>query len=203
MQGAPARLRRFRGLATGMPVAPVAGAHPTKEPWMSRPGLLLLFAILATGCSSKPKPAVPEPTSASAGKRRGGDGKERGDAVHAQASDDRGNTVHLGPVYFDFDSTTLRPDARDELDRIADYLNKNPAMRLTVEGHCDEQGTTEYNVALGDRRARAIRAYLSRLGVSEQRLAVISYGEERPADSGDGETAWAHNRRGELVPDRP
>jgi peptidoglycan-associated lipoprotein len=76
-------------------------------------------------------------------------------------------------------------------------------MKLTIEGHCDEQGTTEYNLALGDRRARAIRTYLARLGIGEKRLAVISYGEERPADSGSDASAWAHNRRGEFVPDQP
>ena len=171
---------------------------------MSRLCFLFLSAVLATACSSKPKAASPEPTTSVAGKRRGGDdGKGKGDAVRTEAQDGQGNTVALGPIYFDFDSTVLRPDAREELDRIADYLKKNGSMRLIIEGHCDEQGTTEYNVALGDRRARAIHTYLARLGISEGRLGVISYGEERPADSGSDESAWAHNRRGELVPDRP
>ncbi len=160
-----------------------------------------LLAIVITGCSSKPKAAAEEPGAAAAGKRRGAE-RARGDAVRTDARDDRGNTVRLGPVYFDFDSTALRSDARAEIEGIAGYLKKNPALQLTIEGHCDEQGTTEYNVALGDRRARAIRDYLARLGIEERRLAVISYGEERPAQSGGDETAWAQNRRGEFVPDR-
>ena len=106
----------------------------------------------------------------------------------------------LKTVHFDFDSSSLRPDARDILRANADMINKTPrSVLVQIEGHCDERGTQEYNFALGERRALAVRKYLVNLGVSSDRLVTISYGEELPADPDHDEEAWRQNRRVELV----
>ena len=102
------------------------------------------------------------------------------------------------PIYFDFDAATVREDSRATLQRYADYLKKNPRATITIAGHTDERGTTEYNLALGDQRAKATRDYLARLGVDVSRLQVTTFGEERPAETGAGESAWSRNRRAEL-----
>ena len=102
-------------------------------------------------------------------------------------------------LYFDFDKYDLRTDARTTLDRKASFLNQNSSVRVQVEGHCDERGTNEYNMALGERRANAAKQYLTTAGISAGRLSTISYGEERPLDPGHTETAWARNRRAHFV----
>jgi len=104
----------------------------------------------------------------------------------------------LQKVFFDYDSHLLQDDARDALAADAEILKKK-GDAYRVEGHCDERGSDEYNLALGDRRARAVLDYLITLGVPEERLEAVSYGKERPADPGHGEDAWAKNRRGEFV----
>jgi peptidoglycan-associated lipoprotein len=102
-------------------------------------------------------------------------------------------------IYFDFDRSELKPEARTILTKKADWLRNNPKFKLRIEGHCDERGSTEYNLALGERRANAAWKFLNALGVSGDRMDVISYGEERPDDPGHGEEAWAKNRRDEFV----
>jgi peptidoglycan-associated lipoprotein len=106
----------------------------------------------------------------------------------------------LQTVYFDFDRWNLRDDARRALRSNAESLKTNPAWGVvTVAGHCDERGSEEYNVALGDRRAEAVKRYLVDLGVPSSRLHAVSFGESRPAVRGEGEAAWSRNRRAELV----
>jgi peptidoglycan-associated lipoprotein len=102
-------------------------------------------------------------------------------------------------IYFDFDQYDLRPDAQTVLDRKVAFLNENGSVRVQIEGHCDERGTNAYNMALGERRANAAKQYLTTAGVSAGRLSTISYGEERPADPGHSEAAWARNRRDHFV----
>ena len=104
----------------------------------------------------------------------------------------------LQPVYFEYNSAALRPDVQDALDGYADYLAENAALRVQIEGHCDERGTLEYNLALGERRAQTVRKYLARKGVSASRLYTISYGEEKPQRRGHSESAWRYNRRAEF-----
>ena len=106
--------------------------------------------------------------------------------------------VELGTAYFDYDSYTLRPDTRAVLAENARQLQANPALRVRLEGHCVERGTTEYNLALGDRRAASARDYLVSLGVAPTRLDTVSYGEERPVAFGHDEDSWARNRRVEF-----
>lgn len=105
----------------------------------------------------------------------------------------------LQKIYFDFDSADLSPSARQSLADNYQLLQKNPASTVRIEGNCDERGSDEYNLALGERRAKAAARYLSTLGITPERLSTISYGTERPAVSGHDETAWAKNRRDEFV----
>ena len=105
----------------------------------------------------------------------------------------------LKVIYFDFDKYDLRADARATLAQNAQWLKANPSWRIQIEGHCDERGTNEYNMALGDRRANSARAYLISAGVPASRVRTISYGEERPAVQGNTDSAWARNRRGNFV----
>ena len=107
--------------------------------------------------------------------------------------------VRFDPVYFAYDSAQIQPEERTKIEKVADYLRGNPRLRLIVEGHCDERGSAEYNLALGERRALAIRAYLIGLGIAADRVQTVSYGEERPAAAGTGEAVWRLNRRGEFV----
>jgi peptidoglycan-associated lipoprotein len=102
-------------------------------------------------------------------------------------------------IYFDFDSAELTPMAQDVLVRKAEWLRANPMASVIIEGHCDERGTAEYNLALGERRANAARDFVVDLGISDARVSTISYGEERPADMGSNEEAWAKNRRDVFV----
>lgn len=104
-----------------------------------------------------------------------------------------------GRILFDFNVYDLSPESREVLDGFAKCLQENQAWRLTVEGHADERGTTQYNLDLGEKRARAVAEYLSRLGVPKSRVRTVSYGEERPLVNRSDEDAWSSNRRGELV----
>ena len=105
----------------------------------------------------------------------------------------------LGDIFFPFDRNDLTEESRDRLAAHARWLRTHTDFGLLIEGHCDERDTDEYNLALGDRRANAARDYLILLGIDAGRLQTISYGEERPVDRGNGESAWSKNRRGHFV----
>jgi peptidoglycan-associated lipoprotein len=105
----------------------------------------------------------------------------------------------VSDINFDFDSSVIRPDAREILKANAAYLLKHRVSSIVVEGHCDERGTAEYNMALGERRAQETKKYLVNLGVKESIIRTISYGEERPLDPASNEEAWAKNRRAHFV----
>jgi peptidoglycan-associated lipoprotein len=105
----------------------------------------------------------------------------------------------LAAIQFDFDRYSLRDDARRILSSDLEWLQAHPTLRLVIEGHCDERGTNEYNMALGDRRANTAKEFLVKAGMEAGRIRTISYGEERPVDPGHNEEAWSKNRRAELV----
>jgi len=107
--------------------------------------------------------------------------------------------VSLQDAFFDFDEAALRSDAKTALENNARYLERNGTARAIIEGHCDERGSIEYNLALGERRAKAARDFLVSYGIAAGRLTTISYGKERPFDSGHDESAWAKNRRAHFV----
>jgi len=102
-------------------------------------------------------------------------------------------------VYFEFDSSVLTFDSQELLKEKAEWLKNNSGARTVIEGHCDERGTSEYNLALGDRRAESAKTFLINLGISASRMTTISYGEEKPVDTGDSESAYAKNRRAHFV----
>lgn len=125
----------------------------------------------------------------------GGAGGSEGGAYGASGYGD----VIDEDVYFSFDSAVLSGEAQENLRRKAEWLKSHADKNVTIEGHCDERGTNEYNMALGDRRAESAKSFLSTLGIAASRMNTISYGEERPADSGHGESAWSKNRRAHFV----
>ena len=102
-------------------------------------------------------------------------------------------------IHFEFDSIRLSPQAQEILRKKAQWLRENPRVRVVIEGHCDNRGTNEYNLALGDRRAHSSKVFLIDLGIDETRIQILSFGEERPLDRGDNEEAWARNRRAHFV----
>ena len=149
--------------------------------------------LVVAGCASKPKPAPeappPPPPPSSAVQ-----GPVESTVVPGRVQDFRvnvGDTVH-----FEYDKYTVTSEDRDVLQRQAAWLQKYPQVRVTVEGHCDERGTREYNLALGARRANAVKEYLVNLGVSSARVGTISYGKERPICTESNESCWSQNRRG-------
>ena len=102
-------------------------------------------------------------------------------------------------IYFEFDSAALSPVAQSVLSGKADYLRDNPGFQVIIEGHCDERGTPEYNLALGDRRAESTKSFLRNLGIDPYRFTTVSYGEESPVDTGHDEEAWSKNRRAKFI----
>jgi peptidoglycan-associated lipoprotein len=102
-------------------------------------------------------------------------------------------------IYFDFDKSNLKPAAQESLLRKAEWLRESSDVTITIEGHCDDRGTNEYNLALGDRRAESAKAFLLNLGVPASRLTTISYGEERPVCFGHNEQCWSKNRRAHFT----
>jgi len=123
-------------------------------------------------------------------------------AVQIPAGSQEDLVVNVGDrVFFGFDSSELSSEARAALEKQAAWLKKFGGVRVVIEGHCDERGTREYNLALGERRANASKDYLVALGINPARIKTISYGKERPAALGHNEAAWAQNRRGVTVVD--
>jgi peptidoglycan-associated lipoprotein len=148
-------------------------------------------ALLLGACASSEAP----PTDSSASSTT--DGGVAGQATPGSVEDFQ---VNIGDrVFFDYDSYEIRPDSQDTLQQQAAWLQQYGQYAVTIEGHCDERGTREYNLALGERRANAVRNYLVALGVDGSRLQTISYGKERPYVEGHDEVAWAQNRRGVTV----
>jgi len=121
------------------------------------------------------------------------------DPLASRNIDDLNKETPLQPVFYDYDRAELTQAARTALDTNAGILRKYPTWVITVEGHCDERGTAEYNSALGERRAAAARAYLVSLGIAADRLHIVSYGKEFPFDPAHNEAAWARNRRAHFV----
>lgn len=177
--------------------------------------LLLSVMLMVSGCATKDVMTVSEPgqaaspadgegaavkaESAATGKVRPTEpGKVESEAIVQAVSPSEVSRFESEKIFFDFDRYDLKPDAREILMRKAVWLQDHPKFSLRIEGHCDEQGTSEYNLALGQRRAEAAKAYLASLGISPDRLIAVSYGEMQPAAQGHDEDAWAQNRRDEF-----
>lgn len=160
--------------------------------WVVVTAVVCLLAVMCAGCRTgggdRLDPALID--------------ELEGDHALSSWGDDPGRIVpdvDLENVLFDFDSARIRPGERRKLEAAARYLEKHPRHRMVVEGHCDERGSKEYNMALGERRALSARKYLISLGINDARLLTRSYGEESPAHIGHDESAWRLNRRAEFV----
>lgn len=168
----------------------------SKYIWIGMVVAGLIVGLGETGCKKRPKagsgmdgidPVTGLPLY-------GPDGRPLGDRF--------GGTEYAGqfaPVYYAYDSAQVNPEERAKLEAVADHLRRNPGVRLIVEGHCDERGSREYNLALGERRALAARAYLIGLGIDSDRIQTKSYGSENPVALGHDEESWRQNRRAEFV----
>jgi peptidoglycan-associated lipoprotein len=159
--------------------------------------------LLAVGCAQKTTPTSTTEMSASGPSTeeiRAREEEERRRRIAESQLASRPATVPSGTlvmdtVYFEFDQATLSDMAKETLVRNAEWLRSNANARVQVEGNADERGTNEYNLALGERRAAAVKGYLTSLGIDDSRLLIISFGEESPADPGHSEEAWSKNRR--------
>ena len=165
-----------------------------KTPPVARPAPPPAMPADTAPASAPPAPPSPvrEPVSVPAD-------PVRDDAISTASLDDLNKNSPLKPVYYELDSSDLSPANQKTLDEDAALLKRYPSWTVTVEGHCDERGTAEYNLALGERRAIAARAYLVSLGIAADRLRTVSYGKEFPFDPGHDETAFAKNRRAHFV----
>ena len=151
-------------------------------------------AVVLTGCSKKTNPPDVTQTTPPADTSTGAGDNANNANPGGDTSGDQADRI-LKDIFFDYDDHTISADGRADLSGNAGYLREMSAMRVTIEGHCDERGTVEYNLALGQRRADATRSYLVDLGVDGSRMTTISYGEERPFEMGHDESAWSQNRR--------
>jgi peptidoglycan-associated lipoprotein len=164
--------------------------------------LLLVAASLVLSACATSRPPLPEtPSAEDLDASRDGAGAWAGAAEERERSplDDPASPLFRKVIYFDYDATTIQPQYADLLRAHADYLYKTPEAEVRLEGHTDERGTREYNLALGERRSQAVRRFLMAEGAPGERLSSLSYGEERPANPGRTESAWRENRRVELV----
>lgn len=167
--------------------------------------LLFLAAILALivavgfGCTKKQKGSTTTPDEAQQQEQAAQEQQEQQTkAMKEKALAQAKSTLTDDKVFFEFDKFDLKDQYRDILKKKAEILKKYPQVKVLIEGHCDERGTEEYNLALGERRARAAYDFLVLLGVNASQLEMVSYGEERPAVKGSNEAAWAQNRRCEF-----
>jgi peptidoglycan-associated lipoprotein len=169
---------------------------------------LALAALILPGCAKKPAPkpldadfsssqapvtTMPSQDVSGFRQQAVGDGANAGDTVLAAVP-----VSGLERIMFDYDAFTLSAQAQEILTRNAAYIKANKGMKVVIEGHCDERGSDEYNLSLGERRALAAKAFLVSLGVADSQLTIISYGEELPLDRSRGEAGWSKNRRAEF-----
>lgn len=162
--------------------------------------LLLAALVGACGGSPPPEPAAPppaRPTPTPPAPAPAPAPTVDRDAEAREAARQRAVLEEM--VFFDYDQSVIRGDAKQRLDLKVPILRQNPAIRLLIAGHADERGSTEYNLALGSKRAVAIRDYLVGFGLAANRFEVVTYGEGRPLDTGRNESAWSRNRRGEFT----
>ena len=159
-----------------------------------------LLVLLCAGCSKNEEMPEAQASTVSSGpgsmsRPPADDASRRGSAMMQQAREEFQRT----PVYFAFDRYDLSNEAKAILDRKLSFLNEYRDTRVQISGHCDERGTSAYNLALGERRANSAKTYLTTAGVNASRLTTISYGEEQPVDPGHTEAAWARNRRDDFL----
>ena len=173
---------------------------------------VLAATVVFVACGGNPEPETPAPVvpdqdslqryrdsvaDAEAARRLAEEEARRAEAAREAAIADARAELEA-PVFFDYDESSIRSDQEDLMRRKVEILRVSPQVQIRIEGHADERGSTEYNVALGSRRAVAIRDFFTGFGLPEARFAIVSFGEEQPAARGSGEQAWSQNRRAEF-----
>jgi peptidoglycan-associated lipoprotein len=167
-------------------------------------GFLAITLMLAFAVASCTKPKKPDgeggtESSGTTSEQASPQLADKDIGLDAQGSDS-GNIKGLNTIFFDYDKAALTSSAKAMLKANADWIRANPKYTLQIEGHTDSRGSTEYNLSLGERRAKSVRTYLEGLGIDGKRLTVLSYGEEKPIAQGDTESAYSKNRRANFVP---
>jgi peptidoglycan-associated lipoprotein len=182
-----------------------------RQAWFVFIGMSIVFSMMAVGCAKKVEtaketvsppeervaPAAPAPPGEEAKKEERPLVKE-GEVTPPEAPTPAAPAA-LVDVYFDFDKYAIRPDAKSILEKDAKWLQANSQAKIQIEGHCDERGTSEYNMVLGERRSRAAKQFLAAMGIDVKRLSTISYGKERPICTEHDEGCYAKNRRAHFV----
>lgn len=153
--------------------------------------IALSFSLVGCGTTKKKEVGADNQTVESVG--------SDSSAIELNADSDSGKAGAIRSVFFGFNSSVLSTSTREALNANADFLKANPSVEVQVEGHCDERGGVQYNLALGERRAKSIKDYLVAMGVTSSRISTISFGKERPISFGHDESAWSQNRRGNFV----
>lgn len=164
-----------------------------------RNAMIVLSVALVAACAGKTVKPTPPPAPATVAAPATTVAPTQVAAPAVSPLDDPASPLANRVVYFDFDKSDVKPEFLDTLTAHAKYLVANPNQKIRIEGYTDERGTVEYNIALGDRRAQAVRRFLLFQGVSDAQISTVSYGEAHPADTGHDETAWAKNRRAVIV----
>jgi peptidoglycan-associated lipoprotein len=168
-------------------------------------GALIVLVSLLAACASKPPAKAPEPAPAPTPAQTTPAAPQKSaaeleaEAKMAQEDLKRQQLLSEERIYFAYDSTAIDEPSRAIVEAHSIYIMDNPDVTVNLEGHCDERGTREYNLALGERRAQSVQKFMIAFGVPAERIKVASFGEEKPADAGHDESAWRKNRRAELV----
>jgi peptidoglycan-associated lipoprotein len=160
-----------------------------------------LSVALVTSCRSKEQ--KPDATAPAAGAEKSATDSPQianKDINFDPAGSDSGKISGLSTVFFEYDKASLTSESRKTLADNAQWIKSNPSVTVQIEGHTDDRGSVEYNLALGERRAKSVKGYLTSLGIDGKRLTVISYGKEKPIAQGDTDAAWSKNRRANFVP---
>lgn len=162
--------------------------------------VLMMVALLVPGCAKKAKPVTeePKPTVKVEPTPEPAPADTIGQALRQLQEQMAADLKLVRAIYFDYDKSDLRKEAQDALSNNAKLFQKYPQWKIKIEGNCDERGTNEYNLALGERRAISAQKYLVSLGIDAARLSTVSYGEERPLDFGHDDAAWTKNRRDDF-----
>ncbi len=155
---------------------------------------LIALSLMFTSCGSGQKKAEGQGDEAYSSANMAGD-----EEFEVNGDSDSNKAGGLSTVYFDFNSSGLREDTKSTLEGNVKFLKDHADVKVQVEGHCDERGGVQYNLALGERRAKAVKSYLVAMGISSKRISTISFGKERPVSFGHDESSWSQNRRGNFV----
>ncbi len=178
-------------------------SHPSSTVFSRSLILVLGLAMVATlslASCTKAKKADGESGAESSGMSDAGPQVTDKDMSYDKEGSDGGNISGLSTIFFEYDQARLTDTSKGKLKENADWIRANPNVTVQIEGHTDSRGSTEYNLSLGERRAKSVRQYLEGLGVESKRMTILSYGEEKPLAQGDTESAFSKNRRANFVP---